>query len=423
MNKKTYWFFLEPYVHISVKGQQVLLYNTLNGKILEYKNEPAITKTVKRVNSEKNLLTIKVTSAYINSNPEISKFIKDVRKYFMGDLIDTALSEGKPIQMKRILNIQKDVKRLKEDPSRSVGEDVMSYLKEISLYINNACDNDCSICNNAYKQFLYCRKCNRKENELDFRQLAAFLNDTKGSALSRVNVLGGDIFKYSKFEELVSLLNHIPTIKAYFFHYLNLENRGDYLKQINSNLSYMSILIDFPIKEKKFAQSMELLYKSGHNLQITFVIQNREELEEAQRLTSLSKITNFIIQPFYNGRNLHFFKKNVFVNRSSIHEAKPTLKDIYLKKVLNPINFGKIVVSSNGSVHSNVNFPMLGKLGLNFLHEVVMREMYQGRSWRRLRSKIVPCKDCVFELLCPPLSNFEYVIGRNNLCNIKRYAF
>jgi hypothetical protein len=46
-SKKSYWFYIDPYVHISVKNTIALLYNTLSGKILEVKNTPSVIKIIR----------------------------------------------------------------------------------------------------------------------------------------------------------------------------------------------------------------------------------------------------------------------------------------------------------------------------------------------------------------------------------------
>ena len=75
MNKDNYWFYFEPYVHISIKNNNVLLFNTLNRKILEYKNKQKITGLVKTITSPENLLVIEAGQKDLADN-EISQFIK-----------------------------------------------------------------------------------------------------------------------------------------------------------------------------------------------------------------------------------------------------------------------------------------------------------------------------------------------------------
>jgi pseudo-rSAM protein len=112
----------------------------------------------------------------------------------------------------------------------------------------------------------------------------------------------------------------------------------------------------------------------------------------------------------------------VFVDKEDLQEAKPTCREIYARQLVNPLHFGTLTVLSNGHIHANINVSRLGILNHDSIYEVVYKEMYRGNSWRRIRKRVEPCKRCTFEALCPPLSNYEYAFGRNNLCHIRDTA-
>ncbi|MCP4152978.1 MAG: hypothetical protein GY757_34920 [bacterium] len=105
-------------------------------------------------------------------------------------------------------------------------------------------------------------------------------------------------------------------------------------------------------------------------------------------------------------------------NKTMIRETRPEREELLAKQVINPNYFGKIVVSSKGDIYANVNPPPIGKLGKETLYNVVYKELYSGRSWRRLRTQVKPCRNCIYEGLCPPLSNYETVLKRNNMCTV-----
>ena len=54
---------------------------------------------------------------------------------------------------------------------------------------------------------------------------------------------------------------------------------------------------------------------------------------------------------------------------------------------------------------------------MNYFEEFgIRKELVNGSSWKKLRADIAPCSQCVLEKLCPPLSNYEYILKQNNLC-------
>lgn len=415
--KKSYWFYIEPYVHLEANGAEALVYNALNGKLTEYDN-PVIVDLIKELKSKKNLLVVELSADRL-ADPGILAFVKEMKTYFSGDIIDTSDSKGKPLQMMPQVKVQKDVEKLRGGAEGSIGEGIMKYLKEITLHINNSCLQNCFFCRDGYKQFLVCTKNTGDGNrELAIEKIKQLFKETEGSLLFRINISGGNIFAYSKFPELVGILNDMPRVKTYHVHYLNLPDRATELKSFQNDLSHVIIFIDLPVKERELEKAAALCAEAELHYVFNFILQKEEDIETAQEIYSRSKIENASFKPFYNQENLDFFKNNVFVNKEALLQAKPGLKDLYSRTKVNPLNFGKLVVLSGGTIKANVNTGQIGELGKDSLYDVVLRELYEGNSWLNPRVKLSPCKSCNYSLLCSPISNYEYVLKRNNLCNI-----
>ena len=130
------------------------------------------------------------------------------------------------------------------------------------------------------------------------------------------------------------------------------------------------------------------------------------------------KIENSSFSPFFNGDNLKFFKENVFLDKADVFDNKPELKDIYANQIINKQQFGRLTILNNESMYANVNEKKLGILGKDSIYDVIYSEIKSVTNWRKVRKNIEPCKNCIYECLCPPVSNYEFVIGKNNLCNI-----
>jgi len=104
--------------------------------------------------------------------------------------------------------------------------------------------------------------------------------------------------------------------------------------------------------------------------------------------------------------------------RKEIESLKPEQRKIDGNSKINMDNFGKLTILPNGDVHANVMTSSLGNLGKQSIYECIFNEMKNGKNWFRLRKHVMPCKRCVFELLCPPLSNYNRALKRNNMCVI-----
>jgi pseudo-rSAM protein len=416
--KVQYWLFIENHVHISLKTRGLLLYNSLTGQCLEYPSHrfPAIMRMGKRLLKPKNLRIVRLRQKDLDDTA-VSLFVRDVRESFMGDLLDVSLSDIKPVQLIPIPTVQKEAGRLKKDELRSVGEDMMACLNEISIYLNNRCEQRCHMCARAYRQFSCCTVSRReKERELDITHIQAMLAAAGGSSLSRINLLGGDLFQYSGFKELTEMLNGHSAEKVYHSHYKNVVRREEQLKRINPRSSRLRILVNSSIDQAALKVATEGVGRTGLDCMYIFIVQDEAQFERSEATVLSLGIDRYQFQPFYNGSNLDFFKRNVFFSKEEVLQSRPSMKDIYQNSLVNRLNFGKLTVLIDGGIYANVNRPWLGVLGKHSLYDVLYIEMEKGGSWCRTRRKTQPCRSCTFEALCPPLTNYSHAIGRNNLC-------
>ncbi len=428
MNKKSYWFTLEPFVYVSIKKKNLFLYNTLNGKILEYDNKPILINLVKKLQAKNNLLVIKLENGYINSNREISNFVKDARECFMGDLIDTSSGSIKPIQMMPYLNIRRDIHRAERESRFDIGKEIMNHLNEITFFVNNRCNKSCKMCGSAYKQFLCCYKETGHTNELNIKYIQKIIDAIaiRESRVYKINILGGNIFKYSKIDALVSLLNTINIPKFYYIHYLNLINQKDRMIQITNELSELNIQIPvtFPIKKNGLENLIPLITGININPGFIIIIEKEDDIKSAQELVSLFDIDNYSFTPYFNGKNLPFFEKYVFITKKNVLESKPSITYILSKKVVNRSLYGNITILSNGDVHSSPNLDKIGNIKKDSIGYAIYNQLKEGKTsilyntWWRTRDQIEFCKHCHYNLLCPSISNYELAMGRNNLCRI-----
>lgn len=417
MTERSYWFYLEPYVYAVVKGDVALLYNTHSGEALLYKKQPLIAQWVRRLRSKKNLYITKLTAKQL-SEPGIARFLYHIRKRLIGDLIDTTLSDGKPFLMMPVLDIERDVETFKKGAPEMVGRDIMGYLSEMSVYINNVCDRNCSICRHAYRQFLYCYCDGRRYNELDTTIIDRLIEETAGSSLVSVNILGGDIFKYSRFEELLVILNRSPALKSFYVHFQNLVGREENLRLFSNTNSELNVLVHFPLNRRVLAEVAQIVDRWRINANYIFALQSDGDVTSTEEIVSNCDIEDPVLRPLFNGRNRSFFQKHVFINKKMILEAKPSFKEIFERKAVNSHFFGKLTILNNSEIYAGMNGSPLGRLSENSIYDAVYKEMFRGRSWRRVRSGVEPCRRCVFDALCPPLSNYESVLGQNNMCRL-----
>ena len=107
-----FWFTIEPYVFIDIKKNSVLLYNTLDGVVLESNND-IIIDLLKETLQEKNCGVLFLSNERYNQK-DIKDFINELKEKYMGDIIDVNLSKGKPVQLLPYFNFSKKKEIYKE---------------------------------------------------------------------------------------------------------------------------------------------------------------------------------------------------------------------------------------------------------------------------------------------------------------------
>jgi len=408
---------------MALEGNGLLLYNTLSGVKLEYFNQPGVIRLARKLLLKKNLRVVELTGKQLN-DPSLKPFITDVRTHFIADMEAVSRSTIKPVQLTPVKNIQADVRKIKKGYAAR-GKNILTYLSEITFYINNYSSSNRDIhatfSTNLFKQFMFpFVESDGSPRELDAGRIGRLLDEIKASDVIMINISGGNIFEHSQFQQIVSLLTDVPIVKTYHVHLRDAARDLDILGPIilaDDRYSLIRLHVTFPLTATDI-ETIGRLAQTGDNVTFVFAIGSETELEECEETISRLNLVNVILQPYYNRRNMQFFKDNVFISKESILEAAPTQKELLTRMAVNKNYFGKLTVMSSGDVHADLNAPAIGNIKKDSIHQVIYRELYRGKSWRRVRTGVMPCKKCLYNLLCPPLSNYETHLGRADLCNV-----
>jgi len=149
---------------------------------------------------------------------------------------------------------------------------------------------------------------------------------------------------------------------------------------------------------------------------VKFIVADTGQFSAAEVLSTKIPPEEVVFQPYFDGTNHVFFRENVFSEKEMIRRQCLTHKNLFARRTCNPIRFGGITVLPDGLVHASLHSPALGSLAEQSLGELLIREMEGGRDWLLARRRVTPCRTCVWHDLCPPVSDYERVIGRHDLC-------
>ncbi len=268
----------------------------------------------------------------------------------------------------------------------------------------------------AFKQLDY-TKINNNFEELDAKKLLQFIAVLP--ELIIINILGGNFFQY---QQLDYLLNNLLKYKQRIFFHIHYQDLSSFnnknIIRLISNFN-LNILVDFPVNLNELTQSLSKL--ENKNYRSVFIIENDYDFGESEEIIKNINLSSFIQVPFFNGRNLTFFKRNVFINKSDIFEGNQSIIELLIKKNSNPSYFGKLILNCDKKLYSSFFMESLDSLDSFFdSKEIIINRLIDDKksNWNYNKFQAEPCNKCIYNFLCTPLSNYEKVSGKNNLCSI-----
>lgn len=408
-NTITYWFGILPHVFYVKKGAQILLYNTQNGSYIVSSDADVIALT-EEMHLKNNLGIIALTQSQLQHSI-IAKFVQESKEKNICMFQEQDPDKPKPVQLMPILNLQRDVDKLKLDKSRSVGEGIMDYLTDVTVILNDDCRHSCPGCESYDKQFFHCSKTTNGQ-QLAADTVIRFLEDIRYTPLRRLAFTGGDILSYRQWDKLNDYFIENEIRPFIGVHYQNIIG-----EKVNLLKNYpIELFVTFPVNEKIFSDSFRSL--DDFTVNYLFAVASEDDCNMAEKLIQEFNITNYEYRPFYNGKNLDFFEKQVFLTKDDITNAPIAQRTVFAHQKLNTHFFGKIVLLPNGDVKANTNGSILGNICNEYISKILEKELSGTDFWRKIRDQ-KPCVDCLFQFLCPSPSNYELAIGRNNLCHVR----
>lgn len=407
---KKYWLCVYSHVYIINKSNKLLLYDTRKGSSIETDNS-ICTDLVNELREKKNLGVIILTERYLKDSV-CYNFINEMIEKGIGDILEIQDGASKPITLPPVLNLQRDIDKMRGESFSLIGDGLLNYLSELNIFINDKCERNCTFCERASSQTNFCSK-SAKGEYLNLDIIEKVLSQAQYSSLRNVNILGGNIFLYPYWEELKHILAQYDYKYQCWIHYLNLS----YEFNINNSIATQwNVLINFPLEDRTLGQIIQL-YKENENITFLFLIESEEEYLSIENLILKYKLTRYGIRPYYNKQNYLFFSDYVFMTREDLFSSPIIFRKIFCNQKLNSNNFGKLYILPNGEVKANLNAVKIGSVYTNSLLQIIYEELVKNTAWRNIREN-APCSECLYQYLCPPPSNYELTIGKPNLCHI-----
>lgn len=394
MNKS--WLLLFPETFLWVKGNNGLLYNTHTQQCYPFTPAEIINDWCNRLSDCENLYCIEIEDKI---QGEAIQWLADIQEMKFGKLIPVETYPNKPVSLPPLLYLDRKIDT--DDPSKN--EKLLSYLHEIAFYLGgNETEHP-----EYYKQ-LYYPVYSGKTLHVD--RIDEIIKHTKGYNLQTLYFIGMsclpsdqiDLFvQYtSAFENRKILVAKLPELDFYFN-----------LIHTNSICNYYLTVICHSVSEYKEASK---IVNTLPAVKYILLLTDEEEYMEAEKENILDAVTLF---PVYTGKNDIFFKENVFMTEEDILRPGLNKREIFRNQTINSNFFGKLVIMPDGEIYVPTNTTPVGSVN-DSIYDLIHKEMASNSSWMKTRTD-APCNTCVYQWLCPPVSTYEYILKKPNLCLIQ----
>lgn len=411
-NKK-YWLCLEPTTFIFDGTQEFVLYNSLSKKMLRYetRKDDNVIATLKLFLDMDNMYSLLLDGNDIK-NKGLIPFIHALRDGYFGDLFLEEWFSQRPIVFPPIANVKNCIGNLEKDPELYSRQSVLQFLHEITIYLNGNCNLSCEHCDGYKQQFTFCTKgC----KQFSFYDLTSIIELVKDTFITRINLIGGNIFNYSHFDDLIFMLSHTNTQCYVYTHYLNAKE--EVLQHLLVKDIAICLLIPPPYDHNTINRLSKLSSNYKELITWIFIIESEEDLNAVQMLQQQTRLDKVSIKPYYNGKNLDFFKENVYTTTDDIENNRLDSQDVFARQNINLHNYGKLIITPDLQIFTSFNSINHHLFDKDFF-QIVKKELNPESLWFNTRDKSDDCCDCAFRFLCPSPSGYEQVIGVSNLCKI-----
>lgn len=380
-------------VFVFLNENNVLLYDSKSSKLLKYSDSSILTIFNSRVSKGLNVFKV-------NEYGDLFSLFDDVTNNHMGWIVSNA--KNIPFQMAPIVSINNAIYNEKSSPFSKTITETYWDITRLSIYLDGNIQW-LSDSLHPIRQTIYCDSQSEISDRIEVHLLENKLEGlNKLIYIQEVNIICSRPNLYSGYNHLLgficsSLHKHVK---------IHLVIDAIYL---NSNIQYFEELL--AAYDNVFIKAIVL-----ENLSKTVIENKCCYIKIVYSERDFDNDGNYQYVPIYNGRNLDFFKKNVFLNEDDICNEPLSMQSIFRRQTLNEFYFGNVTIMFNGDVYNNINNDCIGNI---FCHSLLQLLLNNGKShnWFLTRDKITPCNKCIYCFLCPPISNYEFVINRFNLCN------
>ena len=404
-----FWYGMKSDVYVHICKDKALAYDTKQKKC-RVSEDKHIIDLLRKTEEEESLGCVLIDE--VEQLPSVLKWIQLTCKENMAIRLPYYKEAEHPVILRPLLSLNKDVSKVKDEKFMPFywGANIKHLLNSLTIYVNANCKLNCKKCGSYCSQIPYCSNCEVKNGtSLSASQLNSLFSDLSTFPIRSINIFGGDVYDRVILEVLKNAVERYSLCFRIYIHY------DAYQKNSFVDSQVVHLLIPAGFNTECLRDVYKRLDKT--TVVLHFVVEAEENLQTVDYFVRKNNVINYQIHPYYTGSNRVFFEENVYMSEEDLINAKLSMREIFRNQKLNANNFGALYIMPDGSITVRMDGPTLGHVGCDELIDVIYKELTTNTAWRKIREG-EPCSQCVFQYLCPPPSNYESVIEKNNLCYV-----
>ncbi|MCG8308458.1 MAG: TIGR04150 pseudo-rSAM protein [Cytophagales bacterium] len=400
---KKFWLVLFPDTFLWIKNGQGIIYNSINFRHFTFCCSDDIKKLCDTIVDLDSLYSVEITDSLL-CNKQVRQWVDAVTSMDAGVLIEQNGRNKKMVSYYPYLKIQDNKDHILWEHNLNIGGRIIQNLDELIFYINGSANGS----DQLFRQTNYPLD---STMSLKFEQIESFVTKCRNGSISKITFVG-DLLNYTDLHKLKKWIH----TNDYFIHLVLLAD--DFQTDLTTSEWFSSerITVEIVINDYTSLDQLEYLEDFSDKVSWKFPINSVAQFESANTGIYEKELNDYDIIPIYNGRNATFFEAHVFMTKDEFCDLNLSRREVFINMALNINYFGKLTIMPNGIVYANVNREPLGNTDTP-IYDMVFKEMTDGRSWLRIRD-YEPCRNCLYQWLCPSPGNYELVMGTPNLCHV-----
>lgn len=157
-----------------------------------------------------------------------------------------------------------------------------------------------------------------------------------------------------------------------------------------------------------------LLDESGVNYNLTFVC---EKLNSDEKIQNIIESFECEVYPYFNGSNSEYIEQCLSFSINDLFEDVIDMKTLIQNNYMNTNLFGKLIFLPSGEVKVSNNSKIIGNIYEQDILDILLQNKKWENDWKILRKNYEPCNNCIYQNICPPVSDYELVLNKYDFCS------